>query len=106
LILTAPRHWLVAQGPIPIKEAVDDACVVADGNRSIVIVAHSRDEQQLSLINPTNVSLSLTELGCTSEQPSGGLCNRSEKTVEYSQERRSQCCSATVAAVDVCERRL
>jgi hypothetical protein len=56
LILTAPRHWLVAQGPTPIKEAVDDACVVADGNRSIVILAHSRDEQQLSLINPTNVS--------------------------------------------------
>ncbi|KAJ7904400.1 WD40-repeat-containing domain protein [Mycena olivaceomarginata] len=50
------KHWLVAQGPTPIKEAVDDACVVADGNRSIVILAHSRDEQQLSLINLTNAA--------------------------------------------------
>ncbi|KAJ7047548.1 WD40-repeat-containing domain protein [Mycena alexandri] len=48
------KHWLLAHGPNPTKEAVDDACLVNDGNRSVVILAHGRDNQQLSLLNPHN----------------------------------------------------
>ncbi|KAF7355187.1 WD-REPEATS-REGION domain-containing protein [Mycena sanguinolenta] len=49
------KHWLITTGPIPTKEAVDDACIVAAGNRTVVILGHSRDNQQLSLINTDNL---------------------------------------------------
>ncbi|KAJ7937227.1 WD40-repeat-containing domain protein [Mycena leptocephala] len=49
------KHRLIAQGPSPTKEAVDDACLVTDGNRSVVILGHFRDSQQLSLININNL---------------------------------------------------
>ncbi|KAJ7179302.1 hypothetical protein C8R46DRAFT_1073328 [Mycena filopes] len=45
------KHWLLAQATSPTKEAVDDACLLNDGNRSVVILAHGRDNQQLSLIS-------------------------------------------------------
>ncbi|KAF7352914.1 WD-REPEATS-REGION domain-containing protein [Mycena venus] len=38
---------------MPTKEAVDDACVVTVRDRSVVILGHSRDDQQLSLIDIT-----------------------------------------------------
>ncbi|KAJ7781428.1 hypothetical protein B0H16DRAFT_620319 [Mycena metata] len=68
--VAARRHWLLAQGPNPTKEAVDDACLVNDGNRSVMILAHARDNQQLSLINPHNslgVSLPLVSVICGSQ---------------------------------------
>ncbi|KAJ6539168.1 WD40-repeat-containing domain protein [Mycena capillaripes] len=54
LFLTARRHRLIAQGASPTKEAVDDACLVTDGTRSVVILGHGRDNQQLSLINTSD----------------------------------------------------
>jgi hypothetical protein len=54
--LITPRHWLVAQGPSPTKEAVDDACLVTHGNRSSIVLGHGRDDQQLSLINIDDTS--------------------------------------------------
>ena len=65
LFLTTQRHWLIAKGPIPTKEAVDDACLVTDGDRSVVILGHNRDNQQLSLINTNNLdnNVSLSDHG-------------------------------------------
>ncbi|KAJ7499096.1 WD40-repeat-containing domain protein [Mycena latifolia] len=52
--VSARKHWLIAQGPNPTKEAIDDACLVTDGVRSITVLGHGRDSQQLSLINPND----------------------------------------------------
>ncbi|KAJ7507600.1 WD40-repeat-containing domain protein [Mycena galericulata] len=49
------KHWLVAQGSNPVKEAVEDACLVPDGNRAITVLGHGRDNHQLSLINITDI---------------------------------------------------
>ncbi|KAJ6516042.1 WD40-repeat-containing domain protein [Mycena sanguinolenta] len=49
------KHWLITTGPIPTKEAVDDACLVAAGSRTVVVLGHARDNQQLSLINTDNL---------------------------------------------------
>ncbi|KAJ7283814.1 hypothetical protein C8J57DRAFT_746221 [Mycena rebaudengoi] len=49
--VAARRHWLVSQGSNPTKAAVDDACLVTDGGRSFAVLAHGRDNEQLSFVN-------------------------------------------------------
>ncbi|KAJ7699899.1 WD40-repeat-containing domain protein [Mycena rosella] len=53
--VAAHKHWLLAQGPSPTKEAVEDACLVVDGSRLVTIMGHGRDHQQLSLVNTNDI---------------------------------------------------
>ncbi|KAJ7179814.1 hypothetical protein C8R43DRAFT_970536 [Mycena crocata] len=56
LNVASRKHWLIAQDPSPTKEAVDDACLVTYGSRSIAVFGHSRDKQQLSFIDTNDIN--------------------------------------------------
>ncbi|KAJ7068101.1 hypothetical protein C8F01DRAFT_1049977 [Mycena amicta] len=47
------RHWSIPQEATDTsrREFVDDACLMASDERSVTIIGHGRDDQQLSLIN-------------------------------------------------------
>ncbi|KAJ7742442.1 WD40-repeat-containing domain protein [Mycena maculata] len=49
--IASRNHWPIDQGPNPMKGAVEDACLVIDGDRSLTVLGHGRDTHQLSLIN-------------------------------------------------------
>ncbi|KAJ6599244.1 WD40-repeat-containing domain protein [Mycena vulgaris] len=54
--VSARKHWLIGQGPSATKDAIDDVCLVTDGTRSITVLGHGRDNQQLSFIEINDAS--------------------------------------------------